>query len=181
MYNRYIMRCSGESTMMYSSKSIKLNFFCRKLYEHTFNVLDINKPILSTLFIVQNFGEEYEKPLARYMYNELFVEMIQDMEKYTPAQVLELKQEISKTQRLTELKKIFDLDNSKNPRANLSFRIPVKVKDNVKKIKESSGIQTISEVCELAIMNFVNKIDEAAFNIIKISLTKEFNNSKKAE
>ncbi|MEK5081033.1 hypothetical protein MKX73_19090 [Solibacillus sp. FSL W7-1436] len=160
--------------MSYSSKSIKINFFCRKLYEHTIEILEKDKSVLSNLYIAEKFGTENEIKLARYNYNELFVEMIDGIENLTSYAVLELKQEISTKERILELKKIMNLDNNKNMRANLSFRVPAKNIEKVKKIKEHSGVKTISEVAEIAIMNYVNQLDEIAYKLLKITIDKEF-------
>lgn len=173
MYNKYIIH-SGENDMSYSSKSIKINFFCRKLYEHTIEILEKDKSVLSNLYIAEKFGPENEEKLARYNYSELFVEMIEAIEVLNSSSILELKQEISTKERILELKKIMNLENHKNIRANISFRVPSKIIEKAKNIKEHSGIQTISEVSEIAIMNYVNQLDEIAYKLLKITIDKEF-------
>jgi len=162
--------------MSYPSKSYKVHPMFRVLYSSIYEVLNRNKSPLLDYYLDKAVGEVERHRLSQFDYNDLIIEMINQMDDaLSKTNYDDLSLTIFMDRRTEMLRKAYrDTQNTPENLTPTNFRVPPATIHQVSKMKH----ETLGNVIELATLNYAIHLPEIDFELMFIVYQRNLESGK---
>lgn len=148
--------------MAQPSKVFKVKREYRLIYNAIYEVLNIEKSPLLKAMLIEELGEDEAKKLNQHTFNSLLTSMIDSLIK----QNYKNKDHMTISEKMSDIYAITDQIIENHNLIPISFRLEQEVINRIYSFQPTK----LGEVIEMAIINFINDIDDDVLALVKRTL-----------
>lgn len=157
-----------DENLSYDPRPYKIRHFYRTLYDCSISVMSKSKNSFTNALLIEQIGLEQTANLSRFHFNELIETMINELKnEIEKTSIDDVKVLVFSSERTGELQSVYGkkYENSFTLQT-ITFRIPKHVVSDIRTIKSDR----LGETIELAILYYLIKLDDLAYQFIKSAL-----------